>query len=836
MLSLRLAVRELRGGLRGFRVFLAVLALGVTIIAAVGSLSAALVDGLQGNARALLGGDIELDLATGPATPEQMAYFAAHSQQVSAVRGMRAMARPDEGLPTLVELKAVDDAYPLYGTVQLDPPLSLPEALAAHDGMAGAVAEKELFERLGVGLGDVITVNDAQFVLRAVIVDEPDRTAGPFSLGPRLMIGDSALAATGLVQVGSLIDHEYRLRLGPDDDLAAWTASLRAAFPDAGWRLRTYAAAQPQVQRFVDRFSAFLTLVGLTVLVLGGVGVANAVQNYIASRTETIATLKCLGADGTLIFRIYFWQVGALAGLGIGIGVVLGALAPLLAPPLIGDSLPVPLTFGIHPAALASAALYGALTTLVFALWPLARARDIPAAGLFRAIIAPASRLPRPRYTAILALASAALIVLAIARGGNPLFAAWFVGGAIAVLVGFRLVAVAVVKIVRALPRPRQPMARLAVAALVRPGAPTANVMLSLGAGLSVLVSVALLDANLTREVQSEVPERVPAFFFMDIQADQADAFDALMQATPGIDASERVATLRGRVASVGGKSAEQLREERGGHWWLRQEIGFTYRAAPPAGLVLEQGIWWPADYAGPALISLDAEIGRELGIQLGDTISFSLLGREISAQVASLRRVDWEGMGLNFSVIFAPGALERAPQTHVASAVVEPAAENGVFIAVSNAMPNVTIIRVREVLERVTGLIAQIGVAVRGVSLLTISAGVLVLAGAIAAGRRQRLYDAVILKVLGATRWDVLRATLLEYAILGSLTACLAAAVGTLSAWGAVRFLMDMDFAFAWVPVLQAAGGGVALVILLGVAGTWTILGQRPAPVLRTV
>ncbi len=835
-LSLRLALRELRGGLRGFRVFLAVLALGVSIIAAVGSLSASLVDGLRGNARALLGGDIELDLATGPATAEQLAYFRANTVDISAVRDMRAMARPPEGLPTLVQLKAVDSTYPLYGTVELDPPMSLAAALAAVDGVAGAVAEKELFERLGISVGDSVTVNDATFAVRAVILSEPDRTASPFSLGPRLMIADAALAGTGLVQLGSLIDHEYRLRLAPDEDLETWTAALRASFPDAGWRLRTYTASQPQVQRFVDRFGAFLTLVGLTVLVLGGVGVANAVQNYIASRTETIATLKCLGADGTLVFRIYFWQVGALAGIGIAIGLVLGALAPLMAPPLIGDSLPVPLAFAVQPGALAIAALYGALTTLVFALWPLARARDIPAAGLFRAVVAPVSRLPRARYTIILAAAAAVLIALAVLGSGNRFFAMWFVGGAIAVLVGFWLTAAAVVRVVRLLPRPRSPMVRLAVAALVRPGAPTANVMLSLGAGLSVLVSVALLDANLTREVQSEVPDKVPAFFFMDIQADQAEAFDALMRGTPGVESTTRVPTLRGRVAAVAGKSAEQLREELGGHWWLRQEIGFTYRATPPDDLLLAEGTWWPMDYSGPAQISLDAEIARELNIRLGDTVSFTILGREIPAQVANLRRVNWEGMGLNFTVIFAPGALERAPQTHVASAIVAPNSETSVFTTVTGALPNVTVIRVREVLERVTGLISQIGVAVRGVSLLTITAGVLVLAGAIAAGRRQRLYDSVILKVLGATRGDVLRATLLEYALLGALTAALAAAVGTLSAWGAVTFLMEMDFGFAWVPVLQAAAGGVALVILLGLAGTWTVLGQRPAPVLRTV
>jgi putative ABC transport system permease protein len=830
-LSLRLAARELRGGARGFRVFLAVLVLGVSIIAAVGSLSASLVGGLRENARALLGGDVEVDLSTGAATPEQLRYFRTQSIEVSAVRDLRAMVRGGAALPALVELKAVDEAYPLYGEVKLDPPQPLHDALANN----GAVAEKELFDRLGASVGDWIVVGNASFVLRGRITDEPDRSASPLSLGPRLMIADSALAGTGLVQVGSLIDHEYRLRLAPGEDVAAWQTALNIAFPDAGWRLRNYTAAQPQIQRFVDRFGAFLILVGLTVLVLGGVGVANAVQNYIQSRTETIATLKCLGAQGGLIFRIYFWQVGALAALGIVIGLAVGALAPLLAPPLIGDAVPVPLKFGIHPGALAMAAAYGALTTAVFALWPLSRAREIPAAGLFRAIVAPARRLPRAPDLALMIAASVILVLMAIFGAGNPWFAAWFIGGAVAVLIGFRLAAVAVVRGLRALPRPRRPMTRLAVAALTRPGAPTANVMLSLGAGLSVLVSVALLDANITREVASEVPDRVPAFFFIDIQADQAEAFDALLRATPGVESHERVPTLRGRVTSVGGVGAETMRERTGGHWWLRQELTFTYVAAQPEGEDVVAGEWWPADYAGPALISLDAEVAREIGIRVGDTISFGILGREIPATVANLRRVDWEGMGLNFSVVFAPGTLERAPQTHVGSAVVAPAAENAVFAAVADALPSVTIIRVRDLIERVTGLIEQIGTAVRGVSVLTIAAGVLVLAGAVAAGRRQRLYDSVILKVLGATRADVLRATVLEYAILGALTVVLAAAAGTLAAWGTVTFLMEMEFGFTFLPVLQAGAGGLALVILLGLAGTWTVLSQRPAPVLRS-
>lgn len=835
-LSLQLALRELRGGLSGFRVFVAVLALGVGIIAAVGSLAAALSAGMDSNARALIGGDVEIRLDARPASDEERRYFRIHSEVASAVRELRAMARTAEGDAALVELKGVDGAYPLYGEMKLAGGATLADALAVADGVAGAVAEAELLARLGIAVGDEVRLGDSIFEVRAVIEEEPDRTAGPFSLGPRLMITNDALDGTGLVVLGSLVDHEYRMRLAPGADAEAWAETVNAVFPDAAWRVRPYTRGQPSIQRFIDRFGAFLALVGLTVLVLGGVGIANAVQNYVASRTETIATLKCLGADGNLVFRIYFWQVGVLALVGILAGVAAGAVAPLAAPPLIGDDLPVALEYGLFPGALAMAAVYGVLTALVFSLWPLARAREVPAAALFRTLIAPPRTWPRPPFLAALGASLALLVTLAIFGGGNPGFAMWFVAAAAAALVGFRVLAWLVVRGIAALPRPRGIAARLAVSSLVRPGAPTAGVILSLGAGLSLLVAVAQLDANLNRQVAEQIPDQAPAFFFIDIQPAQAAAFEELVLAIPGVQSVERVPTLRGRVASVNGVPASELRYQGGGgHWFLHSEIGFTYAAEPPDKLELEAGVWWPADYAGPNALSLDAEVARESGIGLGDTLAFTILGREVSGTVANLRHVEWEDMGLNFSVIFAPGALEDAPQTHVASAVVDPAAEDAVFRAVTNTFANVSTIRVREVLERATGIIGRIGAAVRAVSLLTIAAGVLVLAGAIAAGRRARLYDSVILKVLGATRADVLRANLLEYAVLGAATAAVALVVGSAAAWATVVFVMESGFQLAIGSALVSAAGGTVLVVVLGLAGTWRILGQRPAPVLRT-
>jgi putative ABC transport system permease protein len=387
-----------------------------------------------------------------------------------------------------------------------------------------------------------------------------------------------------------------------------------------------------------------------------------------------------------------------------------------------------------------------------------------------------------------------------------------------------------------ALPRVQRPSMRLALASLTRPGAPTGNVMMSLGLGLSVLVAVALLDANLTRQITEQLPDQAPAFFFIDIQPDQVAAFDATVLAVPGVIELERLPTLRGRAVAINGTPTGTSTGEHHGHWFVHSELGFTYAEAMAEGTVLTDGQWWPVGYDGPPAISLDSSVAEQMAIAVGDTVTFNILGRDIVAQVANLRRVDWQAMGINFSVIFAPGALENAPQIHVASAVVDPEAEDAVFDAVTGQFTNITAVRVRDVIERATGILEKISAAVRAISSLTLGAGVLVLAGAIAAGRRGRIYDSVILKVLGARRFDVLRVHLLEFAVLGLITGVVAAATGTLAAWAVLRFAMEGDWLVDIPAIIGSAGGGMVLVVILGLAGTWRILGKKPAPALRMI
>ena len=833
-IALRLARREMRGGLKGFRIFLACLTLGVGAIAGVGSLSSAIVESLRSDGRILLGGDVELRLTHRTASPEELAWLKDRAT-VSTVVQMRAMARnPSADKRMLVELKAIDDLYPLYGRLDLAPDLPLAEALRADGGTFGAVAEQSLLDRLGLKIGDQMSIGEARFTLRGRILGEPDRGTEGLTLGPRVLVAAASLESTGLIQPGSLINWSYRAKISPAIEPHAWAQQASAAFPDAGWRVRDSSNGAPGVKQWVERLGLFLTLVGLTALLVGGVGVGNAVKSYLDGKTETIATLKCLGAPARVIFQVYLIQVLLLTAVGILFGLVLGAALPSLLAQVIGDRLPVSPKLGLYPAPLIVACAYGLFTALAFALWPLARAREIAAAGLFRDLVSPSRLLPRPAYIAAVGLSCVALAALAVLTAVEQRFALGFVAGAAGSFILLRLAAWAVMAAARRSGRPKSPALRIALANLYRPGAATGSVLLSLGLGLTVLVAVALIQGNLSAQVQDRLPAAAPAFFFIDIQPDQVQAFDALAAAIPGVSDIEQVPSLRGRIVRVNRVAAEQAPVASGSRWALRGDRGLTYAPTVPEGSVVVAGQWWPANYQGPPLISLDATIARDMGLGVGDTLTINVLGREIEARIANLRRIDWSSLGINFAIVFAPGTLEAAPHSFIATARAEGAAEPALYKAVSDRFANVSAIRVKEVLAAINGVLEDIGRAVRAAASVTLLAGVLVLAGAMAAGHRHRVYDAVILKVLGATRFDVLRAYILEYALLGLVAGLFAGSVGWLAAWIVVTQVMGSDWVALPGTVLATVAGSLLATVLFGLLGTWRALSQRPAPVLR--
>jgi putative ABC transport system permease protein len=839
-LALRLAWRELRHGVRGFTVFIICIALGVMAIAGVGSFARGLVDGLAREGRVILGGDLDVSLIHREATPAEQALVGTKGR-VSVAATLRAMARADEGRTALVEVKAVDQAYPLYGAVSLSPAGGLAPAIAEHDGVFGAAADATLLARLDLVLGARVKVGEATIEIRSVLTSEPDKLAGGIGLGPRLLISEAALRATGLLQPGSLVRWHYRVQLPPGglgDSAAGVASAIRSAFPDSGWEIRTRNNASPQLARNIERFSQFLTLVGLTALLVGGVGVANAVKTYLDRKRDVIATMKALGAPGGRIFIIYLAEVLILGLAGSALGLIIGAALPFVLAAALGPVIPLPIVPAIHPGELALAAGFGLLTAIAFALWPLGRVHDVPVSALFRDEVAPERRWPRKRYVVATSAAVVALALLAIWMAFDRLVAAWFIAAAVAVFVALRLVAAALMALARRLPRPRSALLRIVIANIHRPGALTPTVVLSLGLGLALLVTLTLIDGNLRRQFVAALPERAPSFFFVDIQEADSARFDDFVRARAAGAQLERVPMLRGRIVSANGVKASDLRPPPNIAWVLQGDRGLTYASEVPAGSRVVAGDWWGPDYAGAPLVSLENRIADGLGLTPGDTIVVNVLGRNITARIANLRAVDWQTLGINFAMVFSPGTFRGAPHPNIATLTYPGGGgaeqEIALLKAVAETFPAVTIVRVKDALEAVSKVVLDLTLAIRGASGITLLAAVLVLAGALATGHRHRVYDAMVLRTLGATRVRLVASYALEYLLLGFATAVFGVAAGSLAAAVVTTRVMNLSFVWLPEPAVAAALVALALTVSLGLIGTFTALGQKPARVLR--
>ena len=842
-LPLRFALRELRGGLRGFYVFVACIALGSMAIAGVGSLAASLADGLAREGQVILGGDLSFTLIQREAAPNELAFLQSHGK-VSSAATMRAMARTAGGEATLVEIKAIDDAYPLFGQAVLDPPGALGDALTQRDGAFGGIADPTLLARLGIKPGARLTIGNATIEIRAALTSEPDKLAGGIGFGPRLMLSQDALRATGLLQPGSLVRWHYRLRLPERDatDMAAKkvAAQARAQLPEAGWDIRSRSNASPQLERNVERFTQFLTIVGLTALLVGGVGVGNAVKSHLDRKREVIATMKALGASGRRVFSVYLAQVLMLALIGGAIGMVLGAILPYAVAAGFRAILPLPLIPSLHPGELLLALVYGLLTALAFALWPLGRAHDVPVGELFRDSVSPQPHRPRAIYVAFTAAAVLALTALAVLLAYDRRVALIYVGVAAFVFVALRLVALLLMLAARHAPHTRSTVLRMAIANIHRPSALTPTIVLSLGLGIALLVTVIEIDANLRQQFSNELPARAPSFYFLDIPADQADRFDAFMRAQAPDAVLDEVPMLRGRIVSANGVAAENLKPKEEAAWVLQSDRGITYATEVPVGSRLVEGEWWKLDYDGPPLVSFEKRIADGLGLKLGDPIVVNVLGRNITAHIANMRTVDWQSLGINFVMVFSPQAFRGAPHTHLAtltcSSGCTPSQEGDIIRALAKNFPMVTAVRVKEALEAVGSIITNLVLAIRGASAITLLAAALVLGGALAAGHRHRVYDAVILKTLGATRARLLAAYTIEYLLLGGATVLFGVLSGSLTGWLIVTELMHLKFTWLPWPAVAAALAALAVTVALGLAGTFAALGQKPAPVLRNL
>ncbi len=833
-LASRFAARELRGGLRGFRVFLACLALGVAAIAAVGTVRESIEAGLSREGAVILGGDAAIGLTYRFAEPEERAWMEARSEAVSEIVDFRSMAVVDRGGDVergLTQVKAVDSAYPLYGEVLLDPAMPLSEALADQ----GAVMDRVLVDRLGLSVGEGFRLGDATFRLSAVITREPDSGAGGFGLGPRTLVRTDALEGSGLLAPGTLFETSYRMRLAPGTELAGMAAAAEAELEGAGLRWQDRRNGAPGVSEFVDRLGAFLVLVGLAGLAVGGVGVSAAVRAYLDGKTGVIATLKTLGADRATVFQTYLLQIAVLTALGIVIGLALGALVPLAFAPVIEARLPLPAAFAIYPGPLAEAALYGALTALLFTIWPLARTEDVRAAAIFRDAALNAAGWPRPVWILLTLALLGAVVGAAAVFSGLATLTLWsalgMLGAFVALIVAADLARRAARRLARARALRGRTTARLALGSVGGPGIETTSVVLSLGLGLSVLAAIGQIDANLRGAIERDLPDVAPSYFVVDIQNDQLEGFRTRLDANPAVETVESAPMLRGIITEINGRPAA---ETAGDHWVLQGDRGITYSAAPPEGAVVTAGEWWAEDYAGPPLVSFAAEEAEEMGLEIGDSITINVLGRDIEAQVTSFREVDFSTAGIGFILSMNPAALAGAPHTHIATIYADAAAEGAILRDLADAYPNITAIRVKDAIERVTGVLGGIAAAVTYGALATLITGGIVLIGAAAAGERARTYEAAVLKTLGATRGSILANFALRSALLGLAAGLVAIFAGGAAGWAVTTFVMSTDYVFEPVSAIAIVTGGVMLTLLAGLAFAWRPLSARPAQVLR--
>ena len=834
-LSIRFAARELRSGVRGFRIFLACLALGVAAIAAAGSTAEAFRAGLASQAAEILGGDLAVGVEQREFTAGEQAALA-RLGRVSYAAASRAMAEAPSGERRLVELRGVSDAYPLVGAVTLGGGMRLADALSPEGDAAGVAVEQPLLDRLGLKLGDRFLIGNVPVVARAVLLGEPDRLSRGFNLGPRVLARIGMVRGGGFLGPGLPFGETARITLKPGVSLAAAKRAILKAAPAGDLHVRDRNEAAPGFTRLIDQLEYFLGFIGLSSLIAGGLGVSGAVGAYLEQRKTSIAALKALGADGALARNTYLIQIALLAGLGVAIGLVVGGVAPLILGALVKDQLPVPALFAVYPIPLAKAALFGLLSAAAFSLAPLGRARTTPPAALFRQELA--GRLGfGPELIGAL-LAAAGLAALAIVTAPTPLAATIMIVGVAAAFLVLFVIGLGAAKAAGALRGLTTGSARIGLANLAGPRSAARTAAPAIGLGVALLAAVVLIQSSLIAEVTVAAPKAAPALVFTEIPGDQAAAFDTAVAQAFGrpLTAKDylRFPFATGRIVALRGQPIDKAKIGAEGRWAFDADISLSAIGAEPADAGVTAGRWWAADYAGPPVVALEQSVAEAAHLKLGDVISLQILGRPIEARVAAIRKVDFGGFGPAFTLVIDPAALAGASLRQVAIAKATPAEEARVTRALGASFPQVDVISVREQLQAASQLFDRLTLAVRGAAAVAGLAGLLVLAGAIAAGARARAKEAATLKVLGAARWQILAAYAIEYGAVGAIAGLAGVALGFAAAWPVVVKVFEASWSVDWAGALALIAGAAAITGAGGLIAALAALARRPAPVLR--
>ncbi|MAQ71312.1 MAG: glycosyl transferase family 1 [Alphaproteobacteria bacterium] len=843
-LGLRLALRELRGGLKGFFVFLLCIVLGTATITAVQNTSANLQAGLQKDAQSILGGDIKLRQIYNPLPESVKTYLGDRGYALSENVETNSMVRSDgadedESRSTLAQVKAVDNNYPLYGVLNISDahgnPLTDPIDNLQAGGTYKAYLDPELLARLNVAVGGIIGLGELDFVVSGIIQNEPDRLGGGRPpIAPRVMVSRDALSKSGLLQPGSMAYHNLLVKLNAEADVGAVRSEIEADFANEDWRIRDRTNAAPSIERFLDRLVLFLTLISLTALLVGGIGIYNAVRAYMTGRLRVIATFKSVGAQRHVILKTYMIQIFLLGSFGLLAGLVTGLLASGIAWPFIRDLLSLSQQFAVWPGALVVAALFGYLTLFLFSAGPVINALDVSPTQLFRDRIDPVKIRITPIYGASMLIFSILLFALVYFVSPDKELAVYFTVGAALTLVFFNYLGVGVVYLFKMLPRFGTGASRIAYTNIIRPGNITSQITLSLGLGLTVLVLVALIEGNFSQAVTGSISKEAPSFFVVDIQKNQLGDFEKLLAQTETVSDVRASANIRGRIKSVNGVPAEEAIISDENRWLLSNDRGLTYTAEIPEHSEILEGEWWEPDYDGPPLVSVVEDVREAFGVKPGDTITVDVLGRDITAEIANIRSVNWLNYTISFALTFAPGALENAPQTFLATFRIDPEQESIIQSQISEEFPNITLIRLSEAMETVSNILEKIGIAVRIAAVIALITGIFVLTGAMAAQNERRVYEAVIMKTLGASRKTIITAYLSEYAVLGLLTAIAATAIASLGAWALVTKILELEWTFLPGTLVSTAIIALIITVILGGIGTLRALNHSVASYLR--
>ena len=832
-LALRFAARELRSGVKGFRVFLACLALGVTALAAAGSTAEAFRQGLAAQSRSILGGDISASVEGRRFSSAERAAFG-RLGPTSDVLHIRAMAQGPSGERRLAEVRGVDDVYPIAGEVKLSGAGDLAQALARHAGPAGAAVDPELMRRLGLKLGQPLQIGQARFVVRAALISEPDTLSRGFAFGPSVLVGRAALEQSGLIAVDALFGETVRIALRPGSN---FPAALAAAKQDAGdgARVRGRNEAAAGLGHLIDQLQFFLGFIGLAALLAGGLGVSTAVTAYVETRKSSIAVMKALGASGALVRDVYLVQVAALAVLGVGMGLCLGAASPYLLGALVGDRLPIPVLFALYPTPLFEAAAFGLMAAAAFSLGPLARARATPPAALLRRDVPARGSFGVERLGQ--GVAALGLAGLTLATAPTPIVAAAMIG---AVVVAFGLLlllgrgAAHLAARLRGLARGA---ARLGLANLGGPTSAARTATPAIGLGVALLAAILLIQSSLLSEVRDAAPRAAPSLILTEIPPERTGQLDAIMTRAMGrldVDRYRRMPFATGRIIALKGRPVDVRTIGSGGRWAFDQDVGLTALASAPRDADVVAGRWWAATYAGPPEVMLDRDVADAAGLKVGDPITIAVLGRDLEARIAGERDVAPGRFGASFAIVLDPAALAGANLRQIAIARTTPAQDEAILHALGKAMPEVNVISVREGLQTVAKVFDQLAWAVRGAAAVAALAGVLVLIGAVSATAQTRAREAAILKVLGAGRGQILFAYGLEYGLVGLIAGVAGVLIGASCSWPVVAETFHIAFFPDWLGIAALLGASVLVCAMAGLAGAANALLRRPAPILR--